>query len=58
MATIDSWDPAKLVDYTALYPYLGTEIVWFIIAISFWLYFHWALIRFDNNDFRDSFESK
>jgi len=55
MATIDSWDPAKLVDYTALYPYLGTEIVWFIIAISFWLYFHWALIRFDNNDFRDSF---
>lgn len=58
MATIDSWDPGSLVDYSALYPYLGTEMVWFIGAVSFWLYFHWILTRFDNDDFKDDPESR
>jgi len=58
MATINSWDPVKLVDYSALYPYLGTETIWLVGAIFFWLYFHWVLLRFDNADLGDSSESK
>ena len=52
MVTIDSWDASRLIDYSELYPYLGTEIFWFIAAVCLWIFFHCVLVRFDVEDFR------
>ena len=40
MATVETWATEKLSEYTAIYPFVGTEWVWLIVAVVFWLWWH------------------
>ncbi len=43
MATIESWSAetfTALAENGALYPMVGTEWLWLIIAVVFWLWWH------------------
>ena len=51
MATVGEWDVASLGDYTAVYPFLGTELLWFLVAVFFWLFFHARLVKIEKEKF-------
>ena len=40
MATITSWTEALPAGETVIYPYVGTEWLWLLIAVIFWLAWH------------------
>ena len=40
MATIETWATEKLSEYTSIYPFVGTEWLWLIVAVVFWLWWH------------------
>ena len=40
MATVETWATEKISEYTAIYPFVGTEWVWLIVAVVFWLWWH------------------
>ena len=40
MATVTSWTEALPAGDTVIYPFVGSEWVWLIIAIVFWLARH------------------
>jgi hypothetical protein len=40
MATVTSWTEALPAGDTVIYPFVGSEWVWLIIAIVFWLAWH------------------
>ena len=37
MATVTSWTESLPAGDTVIYPFVGTEWVWFLIAVVFWL---------------------
>ena len=40
MATVTSWVETLNADETVIYPFVGTEWLWLIIAIAFWIIWH------------------
>ena len=40
MATVTSWTEAVPEGVTQIYPYVGTEWLWLLIAVVFWIYWH------------------
>lgn len=40
MATIETWATEKLSEFTSIYPFVGTEWLWLIVAVVFWLWWH------------------
>jgi len=40
MATITSWTEALPAGVTQIYPYVGTEWLWLLIAVVFWIVWH------------------
>ncbi|MDC1054565.1 hypothetical protein OAU87_05610 [Alphaproteobacteria bacterium] len=40
MATVTSWVEALNAGETVIYPFVGTEWLWLIIAIAFWIVWH------------------
>ena len=40
MATITNWVETLNAGETAVYPYVGTEWLWLIIAVAFWIKWH------------------
>ena len=40
MATITSWTESLPAGDTVIYPFVGTEWLWLLIAIVFWLAWH------------------
>ena len=40
MATITSWTEALPAGVTQIYPYVGTEWLWLLIAVVFWIAWH------------------
>ena len=40
MATVTSWDETLNAGETVIYPFVGTEWLWLIIAIAFWIVWH------------------
>ena len=40
MATVTSWTEALPAGDTVIYPFVGTEWLWLLIAIVFWLSWH------------------
>ena len=40
MATVTSWVETLNAGETVIYPFVGTEWLWLIIAIAFWMVWH------------------
>ena len=40
MATVENWVETLSAGDTAIYPFVGTEWIWLLIAIIFWLLWH------------------
>ena len=40
MATIETWATEKSAEYGAIYPMVGTEWLWLIVAVVFWIVWH------------------
>ena len=40
MATVTSWVETLNAGETVIYPFVGTEWLWLIIAIAFWIIWH------------------
>lgn len=42
MATglVDKWNGADLADFGAIYPFVGSEVFWFVLCVAVWLGFH------------------
>ena len=40
MATVTDWVETLNAGETAVYPYVGTEWLWLIIAVAFWIIWH------------------
>lgn len=40
MATVTNWVETLNAGETAVYPYVGTELLWLIIAVAFWIIWH------------------
>ena len=40
MATVTSWTESLTAGDTVVYPFVGSEWVWLLIAILFWLVWH------------------
>jgi hypothetical protein len=40
MATVTSWTESLPAGDTAIYPFVGTEWLWLLIAVVFWLVWH------------------
>ena len=51
MATVETWATEKLTEYTAIYPFVGTEWVWLIVAVVFWLWWHVKTSAKENEEF-------
>ena len=51
MATVETWATEKISEYTAIYPFVGTEWVWLIVAVVFWLWWHEKTSAKENEEF-------
>ena len=40
MATVTSWTETLTAGETVIYPFVGTEWLWLLIAVVFWLTWH------------------
>ena len=40
MATVTSWTESLPAGDTIIYPFVGTEWIWLLIAVVFWLAWH------------------
>ena len=40
MATVTSWVETLNAGETIIYPFVGTEWLWLVIAIAFWIVWH------------------
>ena len=40
MATVTSWTESLPAGDTVIYPFVGTEWLWLLIAVVFWIYWH------------------
>ena len=40
MATITSWTESLPAGDTVIYPFVGTEWIWLLIAVIFWIAWH------------------
>ena len=40
MATVTSWVETLNAGETVIYPFVGTEWLWLLIAIAFWIVWH------------------
>ena len=50
-ATVETWATEKISEYTAIYPFVGTEWVWLIVAVVFWLWWHVKTSAKENEEF-------
>ena len=40
MATVTSWTESITAGDTVIYPFVGTEWIWLLIAVVFWIAWH------------------
>jgi len=53
--TFDSWN-GNVLDIGPLYPFVGTEMVWFIVCVVFWLAWHLLQWRMEEANYNDDME--
>jgi hypothetical protein len=40
MSTIDKLNGADLAQLGPVYPFVGSEVFWFVLCVAFWLFWH------------------
>jgi len=45
---IDSWTQAPLESLGPIYPFVGTEMAWFVVGIVAWIGWHVLQVRMEN----------
>ena len=53
--SFDSWN-GNILDIGPLYPFVGSEMVWFIVCVAFWLVWHALQWLMEEANYRDDME--
>ncbi|TDQ83314.1 hypothetical protein A8950_1600 [Dongia mobilis] len=53
--SFENWN-GNVLDIGPLYPFVGTEMVWFIICVAFWLAWHVLQWRMEEANYNDDME--
>ena len=53
MATIENWNNLNFSEVFEIYPLLGTELIWLIFVVVYWLYWHFKIGKLENNDYEN-----
>ena len=48
---IESWSAESLPNITAMYPFVGSEVIMTIIVLVVWIGWHFWQIKFENNSY-------
>ena len=57
MATVTSWTESLPAGETVIYPFVGTEWIWLLIAVVFWIAWHIKTASVENKEY-DELASK
>ena len=53
MATIVDWNKLNFSEVFEIYPLLGTEFIWLIFVVIYWLYWHFKIGQLENHDYKN-----
>ena len=53
IATIVDWNKLDFSEVFEIYPLLGTEMIWLIFAVVYWLFWHFKVGELENNDYEN-----
>ena len=53
MATIEDWNNLNFSEVFEIYPLIGSELIWLIFIIVYWLYWHFKVAQLENNDYEN-----
>ena len=53
MATIKDWNNLNFSEVFEIYPLIGTELIWLIFIVVYWLYWHFKVGQLENNDYEN-----
>ena len=48
---IESWSADSLPNISAMYPFVGSEVIMTIIVLVVWIGWHFWQIKFENNSY-------
>ena len=51
MVTITDWTNLKFSEVFEIYPLIGTEFIWLIFMILYWLYWHFKISELEDKDY-------
>ena len=53
MATIKDWNNLNFSEVFEIYPLIGTELIWLIFIVVYWLYWHFKVGQLENKDYEN-----
>lgn len=53
MATIKDWNNLNFSEVFEIYPLIGTELIWLIFVVVYWLYWHFKVGQLENKDYEN-----
>ena len=53
MATIKDWNNLNFSEIFEIYPLIGTELIWLIFIVVYWLYWHFKIGQLENHDYEN-----
>lgn len=52
MTNVETWN-VDLANVGAIYPWVGSEVILWIIGVVFWLYWHWWQARHESRTYAE-----
>tara|TARA_B100001248_G_C27369610_1_gene450986 strand:- start:1423 stop:1623 length:201 start_codon:yes stop_codon:yes gene_type:complete len=53
MATIKDWNNLNFSEIFEIYPLIGTELIWLIFIVVYWLYWHFKVGQLESKDYEN-----
>ena len=53
MVTIGDWNNLNFTEVFEIYPLLGTELIWLVFVVAYWLFWHFRIGKLENNDYEN-----
>ena len=53
MATIGDWNNLNFTEVFEIYPLLGTELIWLVFVVAYWMFWHFKIGKLENNDYEN-----
>lgn len=50
---MQTWTAADLSQIGPIYPFVGSEVVLWILGLIFWIWFHWTQFRIEAKEMQD-----